>query len=90
MKKANPFGLGFLAKHSSEESRGRLFEPANAFPSTKETAHFGVTGAGAQQEASVGTKPLSLIWLSYTTFQCPFNNRYTITSGVFSSSLALH
>lgn len=58
-------------------------------PLRKLLTAFRLTGAGEEQDASVGTKPLSLLWLSYTTLQCLFDNRCTITSGVFSSSHAL-
>lgn len=88
-KKVNPFGVGFLPKCSSEETRGGFVDPGNNFPSPKETVHFRVTGAGEEQDVSVGTKPLSLLRLSYTTLQCPFDNRCTISSVVFSSSHAL-
>lgn len=69
--------------------RGRFAHPGNGFLSPKETVHFRVMGAGEGQDVSVGTKPLSLLWLSYATLQCLFDNRCTITSGVFSSSHAL-
>lgn len=85
-KKANPFGVGFLPKCSSEETRGSFVDPGDSFPSPKETVHFRATGAGEKTEASAGIKPLSLLWLSYTTLECPFDNRCTITSGFFFSS----
>lgn len=88
-KKASPFGVGFLPKHFSGGTRGRFVDSGNGFPPPKETLHFRVTSAGEEQDLSVGTKPLSLLWLSYTTMQHPFDNRWTLTSGIFSSSYAL-
>lgn len=60
-KKANPFGVGFLPKCSSEETRGSFVDPGDSFPSPKETVHFRATGAGEKTEASAGIKPLSLL-----------------------------
>lgn len=56
--------------------RGRFAHPDNGFLSPKETVHFRVMGAGEGQDVSVGTKPLSLLWLSYATLQCLFDNMY--------------
>lgn len=56
-KKANPFGVSFLLKHSSEDTRGGFVDPGNGFPSPKATVHFRVTRAGEEQEVSLATKP---------------------------------
>lgn len=63
-KNANPFGVGFLPKRSSEETRGRSIDPGNGFPSPKNSVHFRVTGAGEEQDVSVSTKTFSLLGLS--------------------------
>lgn len=63
-KKANPFGAGFLPKCFSKDTRGRSVDPGNGFPSPNDSAHFRVTGAGEEQDASVGTKTFSLLGLS--------------------------
>lgn len=58
-KNANPF-----PERSSEETRGRSIDPGNGFPSPKNSVHFRVTGAGEEQDVSVGTKTFSLLGLS--------------------------
>lgn len=63
-KNPNPFGVGFLPKCFSEDTRGRSVDPGNGFPSPKDSVLFRVTGAGEEQDASVGTKPFSLLGLS--------------------------
>lgn len=39
-------------------------DPGNGFPSPKDSAHFRVTGAGEEQDASIGTKTFSLLGMS--------------------------